>query len=87
MGTFELVMASIAMLTLASGGVGIYVSAEKKILLARQENKFTQRQLDKLEERVSKFEDDIFKRLDQIQSNIGQINTNIAVLLDNKNNY
>lgn len=69
---------TIGLLTLAGGLIGVYVKANEKILLARQANLYTQKQVEKLEKRVDQLEDKIFEKLDQVQKSVEEIKIEIA---------
>ena len=68
----------LGMLTLAGSLVGVWVKANEKILLARQANVYTQKQVEKLERRVEQLEDKIFDKLDQMQKSIEDLKIEIA---------
>lgn len=75
-----MVEATLGMVSMAAGLVGVFVSAEKKIALSRQENKFTKDQLEKLELRVTELENNIYEKLDMIFEKIQLIEIKIAKL-------
>lgn len=73
-----MVAGTLGMLSLAGALIGVYVKANEKILLARQANAYTQKQVDKLEKRVDQLEDKIFEKLDQVQNSVEEIKIAIA---------
>lgn len=73
-----LITGTIAMLTMAGALIGVYVKANEKILLANQANRYTQKQVDKLEKRVDELENKIFDKLDIMQQSIEELKLIIA---------
>lgn len=80
MNSSQLIEATIGFLTMAGGLVGVYVTHEKKLALAKQENVHTQNQVNKLEKRVGELEDRIFQKLDKMNESIEEIKIQIAKL-------
>ena len=73
-----MVAGTLGMLSLGGALIGVYVKANEKILLARQANVYTQKQVEKLERRVEQLEDKIFDKLDQMQKSIEDLKIEIA---------
>lgn len=73
-----MVAGTLGMLSLGGALIGVYVKANEKILLARQANMYTQKQVEKLERRVEQLEDKIFDKLDQMQKSIEDLKIEIA---------
>ena len=78
METGPLITGTIGMLTLAGGLVGVVIKHAKEMALANQANENTQKQVDKLEVRVTDLENNLFKKLDHIQNDIQDIKVAIA---------
>jgi hypothetical protein len=74
----QLLAAIIGMLTLAGGIIGVYVEGSKKIALSRQANAYTQRQVDKLEQRLDEMENNIYNRLDLILDHLQKLEIKFA---------
>lgn len=75
-----MIEATIGMVSMAAGLVGVFINAEKKIALNRQEINFLKEQHAKLEIRVSELENNIYERLDMILEKIQLIEIKIAKL-------
>lgn len=75
-----MIEATLGMVSMAAGLVGVFVSAEKKIALSRQEIRFLKDQHDKLELRVTELENNIYEKLDMIFEKIQLIEIKIAKL-------
>ena len=73
-----MVAGTLGMLSLTGALIGVYVKANEKILLARQANMYTQKQVEKLERRVEQLEDKIFDKLDQLQKSIEDLQIEIV---------
>jgi len=76
----QLIGATAGMLTLAGGIITIYVTHEKKLALSRQQNIYTQQQVNKLEKRVADLEEKIFAKLDKMNDSMEEIKIKIAKL-------
>jgi len=74
----QMIMGTIAMLTLAGSLIGVFVNHEKKMALSNQQIDNNQRQVDKLEIRVSDLETNLFKKLDHISNDIQDIKITMA---------
>ena len=73
-----LIPSSLAFLGMAGALIGVWIKANEKILLARQANSYTQKQVDKLELRITELENNLFKKLDAIQIDIQEIKIGMA---------
>ncbi len=73
-----MITGTIGMLTLAIALVGVIINHAKKMALANQAIDNTQKQIDKLEVRVTDLETNLFKKLDHIQTDIQEIKVAIA---------
>lgn len=73
-----LIGATLTMLSLAGGVIGIYVAHEKKLALAKQENLFTKQELEKLEQRVVVLENNVYKKIEAIFNELTAIKVAIA---------
>lgn len=67
-------------LTLAGGGIAIYVKHVKDTALLEQANKYTQNQVDKLEARVNDMENNLYEKLDLIITQMNEMNIAITKL-------
>lgn len=76
----QLIGATAGMLTMAGGIITIYVTHEKKLALSRQQNIYTQQQVNKLEKRVADLEEKIFAKLDKMNDSMEEIKIKIAKL-------
>lgn len=76
----EVIGGIVGMTTLAVGLVGVAVKANEKIVLANNDNKHTQREVDELKVRVAKLEENIYQKLDSLQVSIEDIKVSIALL-------
>jgi len=76
----KLIGATAGMLTMAGGIITIYVTHEKKLALSRQQNIYTQQQVNKLEKRVADLEEKIFAKLDKMNDSMEEIKIKIAKL-------
>ena len=66
--------------TLALSIITMFIKASNQIALARQENEFAIKRVEKLESRVDELEDKLFAKLETIQSSIEGIKVDIAKL-------
>lgn len=73
-----MVGSTVAMLTMAGSLIGVFVTHEKKMALSNQAIENNQKQVDKLEVRVTDLENNLFKKLDHIQSDIQEIKVTMA---------
>ena len=78
MDNFHMVMGTIAMLGMAGSLIGVYVNHEKKMALSNQAIDNNQKQVDKLELRVTELESNLFKKLDSISKDIQEIKIGMA---------
>ena len=76
----QMIGATAGMLTMAGGIITIYVTHEKKLALSRQQNIYTQQQVNKLEKRVADLEEKIFAKLDKMNDSMEEIKIKIAKL-------
>ena len=76
----QMIGATAGMLTMAGGIITIYVTHEKKLALSRQQNIYTQLQVNKLEKRVADLEEKIFAKLDKMNDSMEEIKIKIAKL-------
>ena len=76
----QMIGATVGMLTMAGGIITIYVTHEKKLALSRQQNIYTQQQVNKLEKRVADLEEKIFAKLDKMNDSMEEIKIKIAKL-------
>lgn len=76
----QIIGATAGMLTMAGGIITIYVTHEKKLALSRQQNIYTQQQVNKLEKRVADLEEKIFAKLDKMNDSMEEIKIKIAKL-------
>lgn len=74
----QMITGTIGMITLATALVGVIINHAKKMALANQAIDNTQKQVDKLEVRVTDLETNLFKKLDHIQVDIQEIKVAIA---------
>jgi len=80
MNNSTLIEATIGFLTMTGGLIGIYVTHEKKLALAKQQILYTQQQVNKLEKRVADLEEKIFAKLDKMNDSMEEIKIKIAKL-------
>ena len=78
MNGVELILGTAGMLGLAGSLIGVFVSHEKKMALSNQAIDQNQKQIDKLETRVTDLENNLFKKLDNISKDIQEIKINIV---------
>lgn len=73
-----MILGTAGMLGLAGALIGVFVGHEKKMALSNQEIYTNQKQIDKLETRVTELENNLFKKLDNISKDIQEIKINIV---------
>lgn len=78
MGTGELIGATMGMLSMAGGLIGVYVAHEKKMATSKAEINYLRVDLNKIEHRLNELEDKLMIKVDVIMEKLNKIEIQIA---------